>query len=277
MRLARQFEVASIKLNKTNNPPSSNFPLGPGDVYVPNGGLFSARGVPLVTYLFFAYKIIGNQGQYLLPQLPEWVKTDRYDIQARAEGSPGKEQMRMMMRNLLAERFGLRMHSEMREVPVLAFVLAKAGKMGPQLWPHSDGGDCPTEAPPAKKGPVPTDARGLPVLCNGIFALPPSSPGRIKLGARSVTLQFLADSLSAGANLGRPMIDRTEVSGRIDFLLEFAPERNGPPLPGANTSPEPSGPTLQEALREQLGIKLESAKSELAVLVLDHVERPSEN
>ncbi len=80
----RQFEVASIKLNKTNNPPSSNFPLGPGDVYVPNGdGLFSATGIPLVTYLFFAYTIIGNQGQYLLPQPPPWTKTDRYDIQAR--------------------------------------------------------------------------------------------------------------------------------------------------------------------------------------------------
>jgi uncharacterized protein (TIGR03435 family) len=273
----QQFDVASIKLNKTNDPPFSNFPLGPGDVYVPNGGLFSARGIPLLTYLFFAYKIIGNQGQYLFPQLPEWAKTDRYDIQARAEGNPGKEQMRLMMRTLLADRFGLKMHNETREVPVLAFVLAKPGKMGPQLWPHGDGGDCPTEASPATKVPVPTDARGLPALCNGIFVLPPSAPGRIKIGARSITLQFLADSLSAGANLGRPMIDRTGVSGRIDFLLEFVRERTAPALPGADAPPEVSGPTLQEALPEQLGIKLESAKSVLDVLVLDHVERPSEN
>ena len=217
----QQFEVASIKLNKTNDQPFSNFPLGPGDVYVPNGGLFSARGIPLVTYLFFAYKIIGNQGQYLLPQLPEWAKTDRYDIQARAGGSPGKEQMRMMMRTLLGERFGLRMHSEMREVAVLAFVLAKPGKMGPQLWPHSDGGDCPTQAAPATKGPVARDARGLPALCNGIFVLPPSAAGRIKLGARSITLQFLADSLSAGANPrtsdDRP--DGREQADRFSFGL----------------------------------------------------------
>ncbi len=194
-----------------------------------------------------------------------------------SEGNPGKEQMRVLMRNLLADRFGLKMHSEMREVPVLAFVLAKPGKMGPQLWPHSDAGDCPTQESPAAKGPVATDARGLLALCHGIFMLRPDSPGRIKLGARSITLQFLADSLSAGANLGRPMIDRAAVKERIDFLLEFAPERTGPPVPGANAPPEPSGPTLQEALREQLGIKLESTKSEPDVLVLDHVERPSEN
>lgn len=271
-----QFEVASVKLNKTNNPPFSNFPLGPGDVYIPNGGLFSATGLPLVTYLFFAYKIIGNQGQSLLPQLPEWTKTDRYDIQARAEGNPGKDQMRLMMRALLADRFGLKMHSERREVPVLAFTLAKPGKMGPQLWPHTDGADCPTETAPSTRGPVPTDARGLPVLCNGIFLLPAGAPGEMKLGARSVTLQFLADSLSA--NLGRPMIDRTGLSGRVDFLLEFVPERAAPrPAPDTSAPEEVSGPTLQEALRDQLGFKLESVKSELDVLVLDHIEHASEN
>jgi len=272
-----QFDVASVRLNKSNHPPYSNFPLGPGDVYVPNGGLFSASGLPLVTYLFFAYKIIGNQGQYLLPQLPAWAKTDRYDIQARAEGNPGKDQMRVLMRGLLADRFGLKMHSEMREVPVLAWVLAKPGKMGPQLWPHSGAADCPTEASPAAKGPVATDARGLPALCNGVFPLPPSVPGRMKIGARSVTLQFLADSLSAGANLGRPMIDQTGLTGRIDFLLEFVPERAGLQAPGSNAPPEVSGPTLMEALREQLGTKLESTKSDMEVLVLDHIERPSEN
>src|SRR5437660_2324301 len=64
-----KFEVASIKPNKSGDPPTSNFPLGPGDVYVRNGGLFSATGFPLISYIVFAYKIIGNQGQYLTPQL----------------------------------------------------------------------------------------------------------------------------------------------------------------------------------------------------------------
>src|SRR5580692_5770822 len=87
--------------------PYSNFPLGPGDVYVQNGGLFSANNLPLVTYIFFAYKFIGNQAQYLLPQLPEWTKSEQFDIQARAAGNPGKDQMRLMMRALLADRFKL--------------------------------------------------------------------------------------------------------------------------------------------------------------------------
>jgi hypothetical protein len=59
---AQTFEVASVNPTKSNDPPYSNFPLGPGDVYVPNGGLFSAKNFPLVTYIFFAYKVIGNQG-----------------------------------------------------------------------------------------------------------------------------------------------------------------------------------------------------------------------
>jgi uncharacterized protein (TIGR03435 family) len=277
------FDVASVKVNKSADPPTANFPLGPGDVYVPNGGLFSATGFPLVTYLFFAYKVIGNQGQYLLPQLPGWATTDRFDIQARAEGNPGKDQMRMMMRSLLADRFKLAVHTETREVPVLAFVLAKPGKTGPQLQPHSAGSTCPTNAPPPGPGAANTPAPpltvtgGFPAFCNGIFALPPSVPGRQRLGARNVTLQFLADSLSAGANRGRPMIDRTGLSGTFDFVLEYSPEINGPLPPAVASEPDPSGPSLEEALRDQLGIKWESAKASIDVLVLDRVDHPSEN
>jgi len=91
--------------------------------------LFSATGFPLVTYLFFAYKVIGNQGQYLLPQLPGWATSDRFDIQARAEGNPGKDQMRMMMRSLLADRFKAGGNTpRLAKYRVLAFVLAKPGK-----------------------------------------------------------------------------------------------------------------------------------------------------
>ncbi len=216
------FDVTSVKLNKSSNPPNSNFPLGPGDVYVPNGGLFSATGLPLVTYLFFAYKIIGNQGQYLLPQLPGWATSDRFDIQARAEGNPSKDQMRMMMRSLLADRFKLAIHSESREVPVLAFVLAKPGKTGPQFQPHSSDSPCPTTTGASSPGsantasPTQTVAGGFPALCNGVLGLPPSAPGRLHIGGRNMTLKFLADSLSAGANLGRPMIDQTGLEGTFD-------------------------------------------------------------
>lgn len=264
---APTFDVASIKLSKPDAQPNSNFPLGPGDVYVENGGLFSSTGLPLATYLVFAYRMIGNQGQYLLPQLPDWAKTDHYDIQARASGNPGKNDMRLMMRSLLADRFKLAMHEETRELPVLALELAKPGKLGPNLKSHPDSFACETNASPTQGAPNGPD--GLPLLCNGIFGMPPSAPGRQKIGARNVTLAFLADSLSFGANLGRPMVNKTGMDGGFDFTLEWIPDRPGPA--------EVEGPTLQQALLDQFGIKLQSDKASIKVYVLDHVERPTEN
>jgi len=112
------FDVASVKPNESDDSPTSNFPLGPGDVYIPNGGFFSATGQPLNIYLKFAYKITGSQWQSLEPQLPPWTGSERFDIQARAEGNPTKDQMRLMMRSLLAERFKLAIHTEQRQAPV---------------------------------------------------------------------------------------------------------------------------------------------------------------
>jgi uncharacterized protein (TIGR03435 family) len=268
------FEVVSIKPTKPDAPSSSNFPIGPGDVYVRNGGFFSATGFPLSTYIAFAYKTIGNQAQYLLPQLPDWAKTERFDIQARAESDPGKEGMRLMMRSLLADRFKLAVHYEDREVPVLAFVLLKSGKAGPDLKPHLDTSPCPTEQPSLS---TPAIVGGAPVFCNGIYPLPPSVAGRFRFGGRNVTIGFIADTFSAGTNLGRPMIDRTGLSGRFDFTLEWTQERRSAAQPGVDVQPDSQGPSFEGALREQLGIKLQAQKGPLSVLVVDHVERPSAN
>jgi len=264
-----QFEVASVKPNHSNAQPNSNFPLGPGDVYVRNGGYFNATGFPLTLYLAFAYKLIGNQAQYVSPQLPEWAKSERFDIQARAASDPGKDGMRQMMQALLADRFQLATHYEEREVPVLAFVLAKSGKTGPHLRQHTNDSPCPTEQPTAE---TPFLEDGLPAFCNGIFPLPASVHGRLRFGARNVTIGFIADTFSAGTGLGRPMIDRTGLSGKFDFTLEWAPERRGADVP-----PDSADLTFEEALREQLGIRLQSQKGPMRVLVVDHVERPSGN
>src|SRR5215472_1610339 len=144
-----KFEVASVKSNRSSDQSNSNIPLGPGDVYVKNGGFFSASGFPLATYILFAYKMSGNMAQYLLPQLPDWAKAEPFDIQARADHDPGKDGMRMMMRSLLAERFKLAIDYEDREMPVFAFVLAKSGRTGPQLRQHDESAACPTEQPTA--------------------------------------------------------------------------------------------------------------------------------
>jgi len=263
------FDVASIKPNNSGGQADSNFPLGPGNVYTPTGGYFNATDYPLATYLFFAYKVKGNQQQYLLPQLPPWATSDRYDIQARAKGNPTKDQMREMMRALLSGRFKLAVHYETREVPVLAWVLAKPGQLGPRLRPHPNDAACSTAAP---SGATPLIAGGFPAPCGGIYNLPASAPGAVRVGARNVTIAFMADSMSTGVD--RPMLDKTGLTGTFDFILELIdrPQAGGnPPADAA------AGPDLEEAIREQLGVKLERQKGPVEVLVVDHLERPSAN
>jgi uncharacterized protein (TIGR03435 family) len=262
-----EFEVASVKPNKSDAPPHANNPLGPGNVYSPYGGYFQAINFPLYTYILFAYKIMGNQEQFLRTQIPAWVMSDRFDIEARAEGNPDKDQMRLMMRSLLADRFKLGIHFETRQVPVFALALLKPGKTGPTLQPHPEVYPCST-APDASQGQA---AGQFPVLCGGLFPMAPGAPGRRHIAARRVTMEFIANSLSAMGQLERPVIDRTGLTGNFDFALEWEPES------GADPQPDPSGPTFLEALKDQLGIKLESQKGPAEVIILDHVEHPSEN
>lgn len=279
----QEFDVASVKPNKSDSPPSSNFPLNAGGMYTVNGGLLSATNFPLVTYIFFAYNLMGNQAHFLVPQLPSWVTTDRFDIQARAAGNPTKDQMRIMMQSLLADRFKLAIHTERREVPVLAFVLAKPGKTGAQLQPHPADAPCETSVPPASAAnPVPDIFSqkvpgGFPAICNSILGIPPSVAGRSRLGGRNITLGFMADMFSQRVDLGRPMIDATGLTGTFDFLVEFTPESKGRTASDANLASDPDGPTFEQALRDQLGLKLESRRSSMNVMILDHLERPSEN
>jgi uncharacterized protein (TIGR03435 family) len=118
---------------------------------------------------------------------------------------------------------------------------------------------------------------GLPAFCNGIYPLPPSVPGRLRFGGRNVSVGFIADTLSAATNSGRPVMDGTGLGGKVDFTLEWMPERSKPELPGAEAQADAPGPSFEEALREQLGIKLQPQKGTVSVLTVDHVERPSAN
>jgi hypothetical protein len=127
------FDTVTVRQNTTappNAPRSATFPLGPGDVYISRGGFFGARNFPLYLYIFFAYKVTDNQEQFLDEQLPKWAFTDRFDIEARKEGNPTKDQMRLMMRSLLADRFRLAAHHEIRQLPVYALLVDQPGKLG---------------------------------------------------------------------------------------------------------------------------------------------------
>ena len=92
-----------------------------------------------------------------------------------------------------------------------------------------------------------------------------------------MTIGFIADTFSAGTNLGRPMVDQTGLRGTFDFILEWMPERRGPAPPGADTQTDSMGPSFEQALRDQLGLQLQQEKVQIETIVIDSVQRPSEN
>jgi uncharacterized protein (TIGR03435 family) len=212
----------------------------------------------------------------LLPGLPKWANSERFDIQARSQGNPSKDEMRLMMRALLADRFKLVAHHETRQVPVLGVVLAKPGTTRAQLQPHSTDWPCPSHLPPPQPPAHPFPG-GLPPLCKGIFELPASAAGLTHVGARDVTIQFIANYFSGASGLGHPFLDQTGLSGTFDFNLEWKREYDGPPPPGVISFPDAPGPTLQAAFREQLGLGLQAQKAPTDLIVIDHLERPSGN
>lgn len=280
---AQTFEVASVKPSNANEQPWSNFPLGPGDVYVPNGGYFNATAQPLFIFIAFAYKIQGSQLQEIIRQLPAWASDEPYGIQARAGGNPGKDDMRLMMRTLLAERFGFKMHAEKRDQPVAVMTVAKAGTLGPQLRTHQEDPPCLTTTDTMGRAAAPSQwtPEGYPILCNGLLPLPPKDPAHARFGGRNVTLAFLAQSLSGGSGLGRQLVDGTGLPGKYDFMVEFSVPRRAEAGIGAGAGLPPDLDarelSFEDAFRSQLGLKIEFRKAPLEVTIVDHVERPSAN
>jgi uncharacterized protein (TIGR03435 family) len=278
-----KFDVASVKQNKSGPPPSgdkpnSNVPFSPGDTYAPSGGLFSATNYPLFSYIAFAYKLSGSQFKDLLDHLPKWAATDRFDIQAKsARPNPTKDQMRLMVQSLLADRFKLAIHYETQQRPILGLALIKPGKTGSQLRPHSDATPCPvpTLAQASVSAPAETVAGGFPVICGSLMPLA-TTPGRLRAGSRDVNMQQIVTFLNTITGLDRPIVDQTGLTGKFDFFIEFTPQL--PPSPNNSTfQPDESGSTFLEALKDQLGLKLDSQTGPVDVLVVDHVEEPRPN
>jgi uncharacterized protein (TIGR03435 family) len=272
------FEVASIRSNKSASPPSSRFPLGPGDAYLP-GNLFSATNQPLIAYIRFAFKL--SQGELL--DLPAWVYDEHFDIAARAAGSPAKDDMRLMMRSLLADRFRLRLHSERRTKPAFNLVLVSAEKIGPQLKHSADDEGCAgpmtdqsAAAMPTSRPPEPTSKSGLqlpPIPCGAIGQIPASAPDKGRIGGRKVSMERIAGFLkNPFTGVDRPVMDRTGLTGTFDFSLEWSPER-------AATADQDTavGPNFFEALRSQLGLKVVATTAPSETLIIDSIERPDEN
>jgi uncharacterized protein (TIGR03435 family) len=275
------FEVASVKENKSSDQHHWNVALGAGDFMRPVGNRFAVSNVALGSLIAFAYKLTDDI-DYVMPGLPAWVNSEKFDIEARAaDPMPTKDQFRLMMQSLLADRFKLTTHDEVREIAVFAFVLAKPGKLGPKLTQHTDDSTCPAmgtfQGIGNQSGAKPTITAKSTVLsspCGVIVGLDPSVPGRVRSAGQKVPLSFLAAGFSGQAIYDRPVVDRTGLAGTFDYDLEFVPPASIMP---SGFEADPSGPSLQEALQDQLGIKVEPQKAPVHVLVVDHIEQPSPN
>lgn len=198
-----------------------------------------------------AFKIVGGPG---------WIASERYDINAVADGNPSRDELRAMVRRLLAERFNFRAHTEQRETQVYALVLDRTdGRLGPQLRPAQT---------PCRQPGTPPAGDNPPPPCAIRF-------GRGTLAGTGMTLGQLA-GMGLSRYVGRDVVDKTGLSGAFDWTLTWTPAQ-----PAAPAASQPSaaaaddGVSIFTALREQLGLKLEPTRASMDVLVIDQVERPT--
>jgi len=266
------FEVASVKPNKTGR--------GLAIVVMQPSGRVSTENMAVRDLIVTAYGIEEIQ----LAGLPGWATSERFAIEARTDGSATSEQVRLMLRTLLAERFKLSVHNETRTLPVLVLVTVKKdGTLGSRL--RRSGAECgpitPPPGVPMPPPPPPGPPGGIrPILQKDADARQGCGAMAISgwLSARKFTMEKLTRSLSVFTR--RPVVDRSGLDGEFDIDLNFTPEFEtvGPVTPGGGPPPpNPEGPSLFTALQEQLGLKLESQRAPVDVLVIDRLERPSEN
>lgn len=231
---AQVFEVASIK-------PSA--PGAHGTRIQFTGGRYRAENVTLQNLIVNAYDV----RRFQVTGGPGWLSADGWDISAKPEGEipkgpEGSTKMRAMMKTLLAERFGLVLHTETKELPVYVLVV---GRNGHKLRVSAAGED------------------GMSMSSGG---------GTMKI--TKGTMDMFAKNLSS--QLGRTVLDETGLKADFDFKLEFAPEeQNGPERP-ADAAPS-DRPSLFTAVQEQLGLRLDSRKGPVQILVIEKAEKATEN
>jgi uncharacterized protein (TIGR03435 family) len=242
------FEIISIKPNVS----------GDNRVSITNqpGGRFFATGVPLRFLMTSAYRV----REFQISGGPGWITSDRWDIDARPAEAVMRpsvpadpsvpDTMSLMVQSLIEDRFQLKMHRETREQPVYELVVAKGGS-------KMKLSDDQTPVQPPQRGGEP------PARRNGIRT------GRGDLEAAGIQFAIFVNVLSQ--QLGRPIVDKTGLTGFYDFRLQWTPQL------AQQADSDSSGPTIFTALQEQLGLRLESAKGPVEVLVIDSVQKPSEN
>jgi uncharacterized protein (TIGR03435 family) len=249
------FEVASVKPNRSGAT-QWDFDSPPGRVVATN--------VVLRDLIRFAYYIYGGDWDIRIAA-PDWIKTARFDIDARTQGPVSQARAMSMLRQLLADRFDLRVHYEIRQRPIYALVLARSDRrLGPRLKPNPINCAAFSAAVQAARA--------------GRGALAPGDPDRPTCGQRGTPGHILASglnmtqlSLSLAGSAGRPVTDETGLGEQgFDYELQWAPV-------AAPDSPPATGPSIFTALEEQLGLKLLPKEGPVDVLVVDAIEPPAAN
>jgi uncharacterized protein (TIGR03435 family) len=247
------FDVASIKPGKSD--------MGSTLLFRLDG--FTAKGMNLKSLIKEAYGLEDDQ----IIGAPGWVNTQAYDIEAKVDGADAAalrklsdDQRKLMFQSLLRERFQLKGHLENKELPILALVIAKNG---PKLKEAKPGDTYPD----GLKGPdgKPGGHAGMLMWGNG------------RLTGQGISIASLVKPLTQ--QLGRTVLDQTGLTGKYDIELRWTTDNTSAPTPGPDSGlvAESSTPSIFTAIQEQLGLKLESHKAPVEVLVIDHVEAPSAN
>lgn len=222
----------------------------------------STRGASLRLLIQNAYGVQSFQ----ISGGPEWMNSSGFVIEAKAEGNPDRRQIWLMLQSLLEDRFKLKVHREYKVLRVYFLTVAKNGLK----LPKPTEGDC-VESPPA------SGQRPLGPCASATVAFEPSTG--LDVEGRQVGMEDLIKVLSG--MLQRPIVDKTDFSGKFDANLRFAYEQEvtvGLGNPWGTPDGDATGnPSIMTALQQQLGLRLVSARGPVEVLVVDHAERPSEN
>jgi len=270
-----EFEVATIKPNAGDGRRSFIGSSSPGTL--------SAENAPLKLLIQLSY----NVRPFQIQGLPGWTDSERYDLQAKARvgGAPesltresmnkSMDEMLVMLQVLLEDRFQMKLHRETRELPVYALSIAKSG-------PKLQKADC-VMFDPQNPPPPPASGAKRPNFCGNINI--GASGSNRTLDAAGVTMQTLIE-VGLSSIVGRTVVDKTGLTDTFNVHLEWAPDVPMPALQAAGGANDPGssapstdnlGPSIFSAIQEQLGLKLESTKGPVEVLVIDHVEKPSAN
>jgi uncharacterized protein (TIGR03435 family) len=251
---APRFEAASVK-------PSQPGQLR-GELRVDPGGRLSVVNVPLRAIIRVTYGIPDTR-----LVAPDWVASERYDIQAKAIGDPPRAMIWDMVKSLLADRFKAVIGNETRESDIYALVRADANKLGPEL--RRSKVDCAAIGEAAQHGAAPPPSER--VLCGA-----KTTAGHIEAGG----MPMAATAGWLSQIVGRPVIDETGLDGEWDYDLDYAPPLDvrtpGDAQPtDATAAVRPDAPSIFTALQERLGLRLSSKRGPVEVLVVKSIERPT--